>query len=246
MAMRLHIIGSSSKGNCYVLENDRMALILEAGVNIKEVKKVLDFNVSKIVACLITHEHGDHSGHVKSFLEAGIDVYTSAGTIKALKIDHHRLHPLSNMKKVIVKSFSILPFDVKHDCAEPLGFLVDHPDTGTFVFATDTYYIPYKFQDLNNILIECNYSKAILNANIEKGLNQVVRDRVVESHMELNTCTDFLLANDLSKVNNIVLLHLSDGNSNAEQFKAEVENLTGKTVHIADKDMIINLNKRPF
>jgi uncharacterized surface protein with fasciclin (FAS1) repeats len=64
--------------------------------------------------------------------------------------------------------------------------------------------------------------------------------------MSIETCKGLLEANDLTAVNNIVLIHLSDGNSNAADFKKQVQDLTGKTVHIAGKDMVIDLNKTPF
>jgi hypothetical protein len=55
-----------------------------------------------------------------------------------------------------------------------------------------------------------------------------------------------LLANDLSAVNNIVLIHLSDCNSNALEFQQGIKKATGKTVHIANKLMILKFNKTPF
>ena len=61
--------------------------------------------------------------------------------------------------------------------------------------------------------------------------------------MEINTTLNFLKANDLSKITNIVLTHLSDSNSNEAEFKTSVENLTGKLVYVAKKGMVINFNK---
>jgi len=55
--MKLHILGSSSKGNCYVLQNKKEALIIEAGINLAEVKKVLNFDISKIGGCVVSHSH---------------------------------------------------------------------------------------------------------------------------------------------------------------------------------------------
>jgi uncharacterized surface protein with fasciclin (FAS1) repeats len=64
--------------------------------------------------------------------------------------------------------------------------------------------------------------------------------------MSLDTCKRTLKANDLSQVNNIVLIHLSDGNSDAARFKREVQEVTGKTVWIADAGMEIPFNRTPF
>lgn len=246
--MELSILGSSSKGNCYVIQNGTEALVIECGVSFKEVKKALDFNISKVVGAIVTHEHGDHANYINEFLNARINVFLSAGTNLKLKIKSDFLPMLleAGIKKQIGR-FTILPFNVKHDAAEPLGFLINHPDTGNILFATDTYYLPYKFENLNNILIEANYSIELLKRNIEAGkIPTLLRDRTLQSHMSFDTCKEALLANDLSKVNNIILIHLSDGNSNAYEFKRDMQEATGKTIHIADAGMKMQFSKHPF
>lgn len=244
--MKLHVLGSSSSGNGYVLEGENTALVLEAGVKFSAVKKALNFNISKIVGCIVTHEHGDHSKYAKEYVDSGIDMFLSEGTKNALKFKHHRLHSLKPIHDVLIGDFNVKPFDVKHDCAEPFGFLIQHDKMGLAVFATDTYYLPYKFPGLNHILVEVNYDEQILEANLDKGLPKVVKDRVLESHMSLDTFKDFIRANDIKEVNNIVLLHLSDGNSNAMRFEKEIKELSGKQTYVADKGQIINLSKNPF
>ena len=59
--MKLKVLGSNSLGNCYILENKDEALILEAGIKLVNVKKALNYNISKIVGCLVSHEHNDHA-----------------------------------------------------------------------------------------------------------------------------------------------------------------------------------------
>ena len=96
-------------------------------------------------------------------------------------------------------------------------------------------------------MLEINYDMDILNESFENGsVHPMVRNRIVSSHMNLDTAKGLLQANDLGAVNNILLLHLSDRNSNSRKFKQEIEELTGKTVTVADKGMIIELNKTPF
>ena len=248
--MQLTVLGSSSKGNCYILQNETEALILECGIPFIEVKKALDFNISKIVGALVSHEHGDHAKYVKDFLASRIQVWMSYGTYEKVIPKGYfgqipRFAESGTLKKL--GNFKILPFDIKHDAAEPLGFIIHHPETGNILFATDTYFIPYTFEGLNQIMIECNYRQDILEANIEKGnLPRTLRDRTLESHMSFHTCLEALQANDLTKVNNIVLIHLSDGNSNEIEFKRDIHAQTGKSVHIAQKGLTINFNKQPF
>ena len=246
--MVLKVLGSSSAGNCYILETDSEALILEAGIKFSEVKRALNYNVNKIVGCLITHEHKDHAGYINEFLKDAVTVWASEGTIKSTTIKSWRI-PLYLEAGHLLKlgGFKIIPFAAKHDAAEPLGFFINHAETGNILFATDTYYLPCTFTKLNNILIECNYRLDILESNIAAGrVPKSMRDRIIQSHLSYEHCLQSLQVNDLKAVNNIVLIHLSYGNSNAQDFKEGIRQATGKTVYIAEKGMQINFNKTPF
>lgn len=246
--MKLKIIGTGSKGNAYVLENEHEALLIEAGVNIKEIKKALDFDYSKVAGCIVTHEHMDHAKSMHDLMLLGIDVYASYGTIKARHlVDEFRAKELFNKKSIEIGNFKILPFDVKHDAAQPLGFLIEHPDCGKVLFLTDTYYCKYTFPGLNNIIIEANYSKEIIDKKYgPDSYKEFLRDRILQSHFSLANCKDMLKANDLRQVNNIVLIHLSDSNSDEKQFHKEVYELTYKNVHVASNGMVIPFYKTPF
>jgi len=72
------------------------------------------------------------------------------------------------------------------------------------------------------------------------------RDRIIRSHMSYTTCCETLQANDLSQVNNIVLLRLSGDNSAPSKFSQGIYDLTGKHVHCAHKGLCIDLNKTPY
>lgn len=245
--MNLKILGSSSKGNCYLLTNGDEILILEAGIDLKEIKKHIDFQINKVVGCLVTHEHMDHAMYIEKFVENGIDVYASKGTLKARNIGHRRTNIIERRKMFNVGGFDIIPFRTKHDCEEPLGFLIRHDDLGTLLFATDTAYLPNKFPGVNNMMIECNYSKKLLYQNVEKEklyLGQA--QRIIKTHFGFENVKKFLEANDLSQTHNIVLLHLSDRNSNAKVFSNEIFDLTHKDTYVASENMIIEMNKDPF
>ena len=249
--MDLKVLGSSSKGNCYLLDNGKEALMIECGIAFKEVQKAVDFNINRIAGCIISHEHGDHAKHVKKCLESRIPVYGSQGTIDAL------ISPTGDVPNLVCRmgeltihkigGFRVQPFATQHDAAEPFGFLIYHPECGIVLFATDTYYLQYTFDGLNNIMIECNYRQDILDANVEAGtIPAKLRARTMKSHCSIDTCKEILEANDLSGVHNIVLIHLSDANANAVQFQEEIQRQTLKTVTVASPGIIINFNKSPF
>jgi len=249
--MKLQVINSNSAGNAYILESSTgEALLIECGVRFDQIKKALDFNIRKVVGCILTHEHGDHAKSINDVLKAGIKVYASAGTHQACKTTgHHRTAVLKSGKEQMISSFLIKPFDVLHDVNEPLGFLIHHSECGTVLFMTDTKYCEYNFKGikLNNIIIEANYCQKIIDQRVADGANpQFLRDRVLQSHMSLDTCKRTLTTYDLGAVNNIVLIHLSDGNSHEARFKQEVQEQTGKVVHVATPGLKIPFNKTAF
>ncbi|MEG0907023.1 MAG: MBL fold metallo-hydrolase [Cellulosilyticaceae bacterium] len=226
--MKLKVLSSGSKGNSYILENDKEALLIEAGVPFKEVLRHV--NHRKIVGCLVSHEHQDHSKYLTQYINYGITY-----------IENNSMYN----KPEKIGSFIIKSFKNHHDVT-CFGYHIYHPDMGILVFSTDTNYISYRLKDVNHWLIECNHSKEILNKSVKEGFSPVLADRIFSTHMSLDTCKEFLKANDLSKTRNIVLLHLSDSNSNEEQFQREIHELTKKTTYIADKGLEIDISLFPF
>lgn len=246
--MKLKVIGTGSSGNAYILGNEDEALLIECGVKITDIKKALNFDYSKVVGCIVSHEHQDHCKAANEVMRLGIDVYTGAKTHQEINGDViHRSLPIASRQTIQLGGFKIMAFDVKHDAAEPLGFLIEHNDCGRVIFLTDTYYCKYTFPGLNNIIIEANYSKAIIDQKYgtESG-KEFLRNRILQSHFSLENCKDMLAANDLSQVNNIVLIHLSDSNSDEKQFQKEVSEQTGKNVTVASNGIEIQFNKTPF
>ncbi len=167
----------------------------------------------------------------------------SKGTAEKLSFKNNRKPALLQPNKLVkIGNFKVLPFDVKHDAVEPLGFLIKHEEMGTMLFLTDTYYSKYKFRGLNHLLIEANYCEKIVKEKfVTGGLHPARYNRLMTSHLSIQTCKEILRANDLSAVKNIVLIHLSDQNSNAEDFKRQVQGLTGLPTMIADKELEIEL-----
>lgn len=239
--MKLKVLASGSKGNCYILQGGEETLLLEAGIPYREILRGLDFNLSNVVGVLISHSHKDHSRAVGDLAKAGINIYSGAETLMAIK-PKEGYYPtiIEGEKQFKAGEFAILPFSLQHD-VPILGFLIQHSEMGKLLFITDSYYCKYKFKGLNHICIECNYSKEILMKNIENGLNISMAKRLIKSHFSLEHVKEFLKTNDLSQCKDITLLHLSDGNSNAEQFKNEIERLTGIPTYVADKGLEIEL-----
>lgn len=247
--MKIKVLGSSSSGNCYLIEaSGTDKLVLDAGINFKDVQKELNFDFNGIQGVLITHEHMDHLKYAPNFALNGINVYASSGTFSKLNLKGHRFKIIKALEQFTIGNFIILPFDTQHDAAEPLGFLIQYKPTGEkLLYATDTYYIKYKFSKLNYLLIECNYNKEIAKENVENGvINKSRYIRLLESHFSLENLLKFLQANDLSNTKNIILCHLSNDNSNQNIMQDKVYSQTGIPTIIARPGLNIELKLYPF
>lgn len=226
-------LATGSTGNCYHISDSRTSLLIECGISFKDIQRGLNFKTSEIEAVLVSHDHKDHCKAVQDVANRGLDICMSEGTKAALGIEHHRLKTMKNKEAIQIGSWKVLGFDLQHDAAEPFGFLIESEGGERILFASDTYYIKYKFTGITHLLIECNYSLEIINQKLADGsIPLFLAERIMNSHFSLENLLVFLKANDLSRVREIHLLHLSDSNSNEEEFKKAVQAATGKLVFV--------------
>ncbi len=245
--MKMTCIGTGSSGNAYVLQNEQEALVIEAGMPINEVLQALSYTTKKVAGCIVSHGHLDHIKYIEDYCNL-FQCYCSRGTIDEFQWKHRRRPTvLAPLRTVSIGGFRVRPIPAEHDAAEPFAYLIDHEDIGRLLFATDTYYLRYRIPDLTSLMIECNYSLPLLNANVAAGLvPAALKNRTLESHMSLEHLRDMLAANDLSHVTQIVLIHLSARNSDPQAFCREIIRQTGKPTTYAHKGLTIELNKTPF
>jgi phosphoribosyl 1,2-cyclic phosphodiesterase len=242
-------LASSSVGNAYLVQCDGVGpLLIEAGIPVKKLRERLwarGVSLSDLAGCVVSHEHGDHAKAVKNLLKAGVEIYASVGTAKALGIEgHHRYAGLrqyrtswspSGCESFDKPGWKIVPVPLEHDATEPLGFFIDAPNReGALLFIPDTSYIRNRFEGVTICAIECNHVADILSENIQEGHVPVpVGRRVRRNHMSLDTVVSMLKANDLSRCREIWLLHLSDSNSDEARMIKAVQEATGIPCRVA-------------
>ncbi len=245
--MELHVIGTGSSGNAYLLKAGDSALLLDAGLPIKQIVRAVP-DWKQLDGCLITHEHLDHSKAASAVATLGVKTYASAGTIQAITRNSalNAFEAVRNGFPFAVGKFSVMPFETQHDAAEPLGFLIRYDPTGELVlYATDTYYLRFTFPGVHYWIIECNYIQDFLGE--DEDLSPALRTRLGRSHMSLLRLLDVLEANDLSKTRSIVLIHLSDERSDEKAMVGAVKQKTGiEDVVAASAGMTIPLELAPF
>lgn len=224
-SLNVHIYASSSKGNAISVSDGVSRILLDAGLPYSKLSRMM--NLNEIEAVFISHEHKDHCHAVGELTRRGIDVYMSEGTWVHLPVE------IVSMTPSIVKhgmqretaNWIVLPFNVDHDAAEPLGFLIQSKNTGKkLVYIVDSAIVDYDFTGVNTWIIEANYAEDIIAQGDQK---EWLKSRIRTSHFSLDNLKDFLGSSDLSQTEEIFLVHLSDSNSDEERFKREIMELTG-------------------
>ena len=234
--MEIEIIASGSSGNCYKVSNEDTTLLIECGIPYKKIQQALNFKVTDIDGVLVSHEHGDHSKACKDLIKAGVDLYMTKGTKEALKLDSHRVKTFeeSNDKTYRwfeIGSLKIKPFKSIHDAKEPANFYILNKRTDErLLFITDTMYVEGRFNIIDYLMIEVNYVRETINNNSK--IDPVLRKRIKENHMSLETAIDLLEKCNLSRLKKIYVMHLSDSNSDAEFIKNSLQELTGVAIEI--------------
>jgi hypothetical protein len=155
-------------------------------------------------------------------------------TAEALKASGYNVNHYAPLKVFELGSFVILPIPANHDvpCS---SFLLRSRNTGeTLLFATDTAYLRHKIPNINYAMIECNYELYRLNESADRGKIDIgARDRILSSHMELNTTIGILNNINQDLLKEIYILHLSGRHADAKTVKQTIERKFGKPVYIA-------------
>jgi phosphoribosyl 1,2-cyclic phosphodiesterase len=255
--MKLEVLASGSAANCYILSAGEDKLILDCGVKFRTLQEALDFDYSGVSACLLSHEHKDHSKAIKNVFDAGITVVTSEQTIYACNIYSHRVCETKLEEMLLLcgpenkRLWYVMPITTQHDAVDPYGFFIIYiPTWETVVYATDTYYLKYSFKGhslVNYWLIECNYCTDRLHTQYEAGeIDTGLYRRLLQSHMSLEHLKDYLATQDLKKARKIVLLHLSDARSDEKRMEREIFEQTKVETVAAKAGLTVELELYPF
>lgn len=149
---------------------------------------------------------------------------------------------LQAKKRYKIGNFIVMPLDVEHNVPN-FAYIIENEEVGKLVFATDAVRFPYNVKGVNNLLIEANNSDDIILDHLCE--NEVIRS-MSENHMEINETINAIRRNFSSSLNNIILCHLSYGQSDEKLFKQMVFDEFGIMPYVADKGLEVTINKEEF
>ena len=220
--MKYEIIGSSSKGNCIIVED---FLMLDCGVSYKSIKGKL----SKIKLIFISHSHSDHLNKktIKQivfnyptikFITSSVDVVKE---LALLKINYKNVFIPDELKLYDLGIIKIKTERLYHDVPNYCLKWEYKEKKGLYVVDTNRIdHIDAKNYDL--YLIESNYKEDILQKHIDDVSRETIGDliyltRVPETHLSYEKANDFLI-NNMGENSRFDYLHQSEYNFEKEEI----------------------------
>jgi len=218
--VKIKVLSSGSRdGNCTLVQDDGLNILLDVGINFKTLQKKLDFALPDFA--LVTHEHSDHANlaAIKKLLERGTNVIMTRGTKAALNLD--KRYNLTVVNQDTTGDLRV--YKTIHDAAEPAAFSVDLDDEKIY-YITDTGDIHFPIIDATRLIVEANHSAEMLaTSDIEVWR----KERVSKTHLSIEKLMATLKATDLSKCKEIHLIHISSTNGDGAAFKAMLKPIVG-------------------
>lgn len=249
--MRLFVLGSGSRGNCFAVEAEGVALLLDAGFSAREIERRAEssgLELGRVAAIALTHEHGDHaSGAPRLARRLGIPVLTAPGTWDRLapRMREATHHGLGLRSAIEVGPFRVQGCPTSHDAAEPMALAVRTADGTGLGVAYDlgraTAAVRYLLRELTALVLEANHDEVALRTS---GYPSVVQRRIAGSggHLSNRAAAELLAELHHPGLAVVVLAHLSQRCNTAEDARATVGPALrrvgfGGELHVAAQDV---------
>ena len=218
-------IASGSNGNCYYIGNKEDAILVDAGINCKQIlirMRLKGLNPSRLRAIFITHEHNDHVCGARVLAKKlDIPVYMTKGTYQALYMTNkpEAVRFIEPQQPVMLIPFIIHPVLKNHDAREPTSFRVEYQGINIGVFTdigSPCNHVTSQLNLCHALFLETNYDEKMLwEGPYPHHLKQRVASDV--GHLSNNQAVELLTNHAGPNLKWVMLSHLS-GENNTPQI----------------------------
>ncbi len=250
--------GSGSCGNCYYLGDDKDAILIDAGVGIRRLKRNMrdyGINFSNIRGILITHDHADHikaAGYLSGELQ--LNVYATLNIHEGMKnnynalkkVDAAHIRYIETEQTFQLGEFRITAYKMPHDSTENVGYKIEHGGK-VFTIVTDigapTDRLKYLISVSNYLVIESNYDEEML---VNGKYPQHLKERIMSGtgHLSNAQTAAVLTENFHEHLSHVWLCHLSEENNHPELARKTIDFKLRSYGIIAGKDFSLEVLRR--
>jgi len=171
MSLNFAILGSGSSGNSYLVWDDEVKILIDAGFSLKSTlgrAAKIGQDLEGLDAVIISHEHSDHckgAGVISRRYDT--NVMANRRTLASLpwSLGKYKTKPFTTGKRFQVHGLSIEPFPLPHDATETVGFTL-RKDGKKVTIATDLGIVPpflsQRLKGSDLIVLEFNHDLDML------------------------------------------------------------------------------------
>ena len=252
MGLTFCSFSSGSSGNCYLVQSEKSAILIDAGISGRRIFKSLEeanVHTSKISAILITHEHTDHIKSLKTLTKKmpHVKAYANLGTWNHIeqRVSENQRVTFKTGEPFAISDIEVRPFLLSHDAEEPVGFSFYKSGkqisilTDTGVLTDD---IHHEIKEADILVIEANHDVEMLRIG---RYPYFLKQRILgkEGHLSNVDAADALckILSEKKKYRHVLLAHLSKENNFPEMAYQTIKNLLEEKSHFIDKHIGLNI-----
>jgi phosphoribosyl 1,2-cyclic phosphodiesterase len=211
-------LASGSKGNSVFFGTGKTSLLIDAGLNVKNIQKRLEeikVDLRDIDAILISHEHSDHILGLSSLaLKYKIPIFANSDTASAIHEilgEAPKFKIFSTGETFEFGDVEIHPFSIQHDTLDPVAFTIK-TSALKMGFCTDlgfaTTLVKNNLKNCDYLYVEANHQTAMVDI-CNRSL--VYKQRVLgrQGHLSNEQCGNLVAEIAHKGLKHIHLAHLS-------------------------------------
>lgn len=244
--MQFSSLGSGSRGNATLIRAGDTCVLMDCGFSAQETERRLarlDLCAEDLAGILVTHEHADHiSGVARLARKFDLTVWMTAGTRRVWKDgDRVRCEVINPHQILEIGSLRVEPFPVPHDAVEPCQYVFRYGKHKLGVISDAGSVTPFMTKVLSHcdaLMLECNHDVTLLQ---QGPYPPSLRARVGGGlgHLNNEQAAELLDHQDWSRLQHVVLTHLSDKNNTPALARAACAQRSGREPDwfgVADQD----------
>lgn len=235
MTVKFCSFASGSSGNCYVVKDEKTAILIDAGISGRRILEGLERTktpADMVEGVLVTHEHIDHVRSLGVIAKKipGLLVYANKGTWDCIDkpVPEERKRAFVTGEDFYIGDFVIRPFAISHDAAEPVGFSIYHGDKQISILTDSGCISEEQFEevlDADLLVLEANHEEEML---LFGKYPYSLKHRILgdKGHLSNITAGQWLcrIVNERPKDRRVLLGHMSRENNTPEVAMQAIRN----------------------
>lgn len=248
--MRFSVLASGSSGNATLIDTPNTALLIDCGLSVKRLEQraqAAAFDLQRLSAILVTHEHSDHIGGVARLADRySIPVYMTHGTRAAVAFGEGRdldITEISPHESFTIGDIRVRPAPVPHDAREPCQFVLEYLDSRLGVLTdlgSDTQHIEAHFADCCALVLEFNHDLSLLaGCEYPASVKERISGRL--GHFNNEQAVELLAKLRSQRLRHVLGAHVSARANDVEVVRAQLHRAladSGVTWDVAAQDSV--------